>query len=94
MLGEPRIHVKPPWADRWLNKNEFYSLLLKVSKNSKHQELVLASSSRYRRGLLDMLLIPFRTVPPDIDESRKNDEDATRMDDFTGSGNDKMNKSN
>jgi len=50
-----------------------------VSKNSKHQELVLASSSRYRRALLDMLLIPFRTVPPDIDESRKHDEDATTL---------------
>jgi len=50
-----------------------------VSKNSKHQELVLASSSRYRRALLDKLLIPFRTVPPDIDESRKHDEDATTL---------------
>ncbi|MDP7617621.1 MAG: nucleoside triphosphate pyrophosphatase [Arenicellales bacterium] len=50
-----------------------------MSKNSKHQELVLASSSRYRRALLDMLLIPFRTVPPDIDESRKHDEDATTL---------------
>ncbi len=26
-----------------------------------------------------MLLIPFRTVPPDIDESRKHDEDATTL---------------
>ena len=50
-----------------------------MSKNSKHQELVLASSSRYRRALLDKLLIPFRTVPPDIDESRKHDEDATTL---------------
>ena len=50
-----------------------------MSKNSKHQELVLASSSRYRRALLDNLLIPFRTVPPDIDESRKHDEDATTL---------------
>lgn len=50
-----------------------------MSKNSKHQELVLASSSRYRRVLLDRLLIPFRTVPPDIDESRKHDEDATTL---------------
>lgn len=29
--------------------------------------------------LLDRLLIPFRTVPPDIDESRKHDEDATTL---------------
>ncbi|MDP7516541.1 MAG: Maf family protein [Arenicellales bacterium] len=50
-----------------------------MSKNSKHQELVLASSSRYRRALLDMLLIPFRIVPPDIDESPKHDEDATTL---------------
>ena len=50
-----------------------------MSKNSKHQELVLASSSRYRRALLDMLLIPFRIVPPDIDESPKHDEDVTTL---------------
>jgi len=54
-------------------------LLHKVSKYSKHQELVLASSSRYRRALLDMLLLPFRVVPPDIDESPKQDEDAATL---------------
>ena len=62
-----------------MNELEFYSLPLKVSKISKQQELVLASSSRYRRTLLDMLLIPFRVVPPDIDESPKQDEDATAL---------------
>ena len=62
-----------------MNEAGFYSLLLKVSKYSKHQELVLASSSRYRRALLDMLLLPFRVVPPDIDESPKQDEDANTL---------------
>ena len=50
-----------------------------MSKNLKHQELILASSSRYRRALLDRLLIPFRIVPPDIDETPKHDEDATAL---------------
>ena len=50
-----------------------------MSKNSKYQDLVLASSSQYRRTLLEMLLIPFRVVPPDIDESPKQNEDATAL---------------
>ena len=50
-----------------------------MSKYSRHQEIVLASSSEYRRLLLDMLLIPFRVVPPDIDESPKQGEDATTL---------------
>ncbi len=50
-----------------------------MSKNLKHQELILASSSRYRRVLLDRLLIPFRIVAPDIDETPKHDEDATAL---------------
>ncbi len=62
-----------------MDKPEFYSLLRKVSKNSKTQELVLASSSQYRRALLDSLLIPFRVVPPDIDEWPKKGEDATTL---------------
>jgi septum formation protein len=62
-----------------VNESGFYSLLLKVSKYSKHQEIVLASSSRYRRALLDMLLLPFRVVSPDIDESPKQDEDANTL---------------
>ena len=50
-----------------------------MSKTLKHQELVLASSSQYRRVLLERLLIPFRTVSPDIDETPKHDEDPTTL---------------
>jgi septum formation protein len=37
-------------------------------------QLILASSSRYRKELLSRLRIPFETVVPDIDESPKPDE--------------------
>jgi septum formation protein len=37
-------------------------------------KLILASSSPYRRALLDRLQIPFETVTPDIDESSLPDE--------------------
>ena len=50
-----------------------------MSKTLKYQELILASSSQYRRALLEKLLIPFRVVPPDIDESPKQDEGATTL---------------
>ena len=50
-----------------------------MSKNSKHQELVLASSSEYRRALLRALLIPFRVVSPNIDESPKKGENPTTL---------------
>ena len=32
-------------------------------------ELILASTSPYRRALLERLRIPFRSVPPDVDEA-------------------------
>ena len=47
-----------------------------MSKSSHNQDLVLASSSQYRRELLATLSIPFRVVPPDIDESPKQGENA------------------
>lgn len=37
-------------------------------------DLVLASTSRYRRELLTRFGAPFRTLAPDIDESRRPDE--------------------
>ncbi|GHB08105.1 Maf family protein [Salinicola rhizosphaerae] len=41
--------------------------------------LVLASSSRYRRQLLDRLEIPYAWSAPDIDESRREGEDAVTL---------------
>ncbi|NRB57970.1 MAG: septum formation inhibitor Maf [Salinicola sp.] len=41
--------------------------------------LVLASSSRYRRQLLDRLEIPYQWTAPDIDESRREGEDAVTL---------------
>jgi septum formation protein len=35
----------------------------------KEQTLILASSSKYRRELLDRLGIPFRAISPEIDET-------------------------
>ena len=39
-------------------------------------ELILASTSSYRRSLLERLRIPFRTVSPDVDESHRSGESA------------------
>ncbi|WP_110655946.1 Maf family protein [Salinicola halimionae] len=41
--------------------------------------LVLASSSRYRRQLLDRLEIPYQWAAPEIDESRREGEDAATL---------------
>jgi len=41
--------------------------------------LVLASSSRYRRQLLDRLEIPYAWIAPDIDETRRQGEDAVTL---------------
>ncbi|MBU6460566.1 MAG: septum formation inhibitor Maf [Proteobacteria bacterium] len=40
------------------------------------QKLVLASSSRYRRQLLDRLGIPYTAVSPHVDETPRSDEKA------------------
>lgn len=40
------------------------------SGNSQSRELVLASSSRYRRALLERLGLKFTAYSPDVDESR------------------------
>ncbi|HEY0229894.1 MAG TPA: Maf family nucleotide pyrophosphatase [Dokdonella sp.] len=37
-------------------------------------DLVLASTSRYRRELLARLRLPFRTLAPDVDETRRSGE--------------------
>lgn len=41
--------------------------------------LVLASSSRYRRQLLDRLEIPYQWAAPDIDESHREGEEAVTL---------------
>lgn len=41
--------------------------------------LILASSSRYRRELLERLRLPFATVSPDIDEQARPHEDALSL---------------
>jgi septum formation protein len=45
-----------------------------VSKNEKKPELVLASSSPFRRQLLAQLQVPFKVVIPDIDETPRAQE--------------------
>ena len=42
-------------------------------------QIVLASSSRYRKQQLDTLGVPFVCARPDIDESRQDNEDASTM---------------
>lgn len=42
-------------------------------QNPSAPPIVLASSSRYRRGLLDRLLDEFETVSPDVDEANQHD---------------------
>jgi septum formation protein len=46
-----------------------------VSKNEKKPELVLASSSPFRRQLLAQLQVPFKVVIPDIDETPRAQEE-------------------
>jgi septum formation protein len=46
-----------------------------VSKNEKKPELVLASSSPFRRQLLEQLQVPFKVVIPDIDETPRAQEE-------------------
>jgi MAF protein len=41
---------------------------------NQNRTLVLASTSPFRRTLLEKLQVPFETLSPDIDESRRKDE--------------------
>ena len=43
------------------------------------QELVLASTSPFRRELLEKLGLPFATVAPEVDESRGEDESPVQL---------------
>lgn len=43
-------------------------------------DLILASSSPYRRELLTRLRLPFESASPDIDESHRAGESAEELD--------------
>lgn len=45
------------------------SLITPAASSTSRPTLILASSSRYRRELLERLRIPFQTAVPDIDET-------------------------
>lgn len=47
-----------------------------MRKEDFHQKIVLASSSPFRKFLLDKLNLPYETAVPDIDESPHQDESA------------------
>lgn len=48
-------------------------------QNPSSPPIVLASSSRYRRGLLDRFLSDFETVSPDVDEAPLDDEEPLAL---------------
>lgn len=50
-----------------------------MSKNEKKPELVLASSSPFRRQLLTQLQVPFKVVIPDIDETPRAQEEPQAL---------------
>ena len=50
-----------------------------MSKTADFPQIILASSSVFRRQLLEKLHIPFQYVSPDIDETRLSDESLTDM---------------
>jgi len=49
------------------------------NRKTKRQPLLLASSSRYRRELLERLGLAFDTASPDVDETRLADERAPSL---------------
>lgn len=50
-----------------------------MPKNQRFPQIILASSSAFRRQLLEKLHIPFQYVSPDIDETRLAGESLTTM---------------
>jgi len=46
---------------------------------SHNRTLVLASTSPFRRALLEKLRLPFETLSPDVDETRRENEDPASM---------------
>jgi septum formation protein len=47
-----------------------YKQFLNVRQAGKHMDIILASTSRYRRSLLERLRIEFRCASSDVDEQR------------------------
>jgi septum formation protein len=50
-----------------------------MSQQSHKRNLILASSSPYRKSLLERLGIPFQVFSPDVDETPQSAETATRL---------------
>jgi septum formation protein len=50
-----------------------------MSQQSHKRNLILASSSPYRKSLLERLGIPFQVCLPDVDETPQDAESATRL---------------
>ena len=50
-----------------------------MNSESLPERLILASSSKYRKMLLQRFGIPFECLSPDIDESRNNDESPAEL---------------
>ncbi|NNG13255.1 MAG: septum formation inhibitor Maf [Halobacteria archaeon] len=50
-----------------------------MNTGSTSLPIILASSSQFRRELLDRLNLPFETATPDVDESRRNNETAEAL---------------
>jgi len=48
-------------------------------QNSSAPQIVLASASRYRQGLLDRFLDDYETITPDVDESAEMGEDPEAL---------------
>lgn len=44
-----------------------------------HRPLILASTSRYRRALLEKFAIPFKCIAPEVDETPKPHESAAQL---------------
>lgn len=45
-----------------------------INNPASHPQIILASTSRYRRELLERLCIPFKTIKPQVDETPLEDE--------------------
>ncbi len=74
----PTILIEFALLNYWLNSIEPYRSMTDVSQNLKLQ-LVLGSTSPFRREILQKLTLPFETASPDIDESRRPGESPENL---------------
>ena len=56
-----------------------FRIAAELARIMSHPPLVLASTSPFRHALLKRLGIPFSTVAPDVDETRRLDEPARNL---------------